>query len=302
MTAAGTGGAGYVDLQVNGIDGIDFWSAGPDDWRAAGARLATTGVVAYLPTLPTGPLDHYDAALDRVAAARDDAAARGLPRVAGVHLEGPFLGDAPGAHPPEMLHAMDVDWLAARLERHPGLVRLVTVAPEADPAFTGIRALRDAGVLVALGHSRCDYDTAVEAAAAGASLVTHLFNGMGPRHHRSPGLADAALDPAVALTPTLIADGVHVHPAVVRALRGTDVVLVTDAVATGVDYFGQHVTARDGAAYLADGTLTGSTLTMDRAVENLVAWGWDPADAAAAGSSRPAAILAGNGADGVYGA
>ena len=100
----------------------------------------------------------------------------------------------------------------------------------------------------------------------GATLVTHLFNGMGPFGHRAPGLPGAALDDD-RLTPSLIADFVHVHPAALRlaALR-KDCILVTDAVAVGVEYFGQAVTDRDGAAYLEDGTLTGSTLTMDRAV------------------------------------
>jgi len=280
---------GFVDLQTNGVDGIDFWSADPEHWRHAGRSLLTTGVTSYLPTLPSGPLDAYDATLDRIAAAQADGTVERLPRIRGVHLEGPFLGDAPGAHPTELLHPMDVEWLMARVERHAGLVRLVTLAPEADPSFEGIRALRAAGVTVALGHSRCDYDTAVGAAEAGATLVTHLFNGMGPRHHRTPGLADAALDPAVDLTPTLIADGAHVLPAVVRSLRAVDLIVVTDAVATGVEYFGQRVTARDGAAYLADGTLTGSTLTMDRALRNLVDWGWSVERALDALTWRPAA-------------
>jgi N-acetylglucosamine-6-phosphate deacetylase len=278
---------GYVDLQTNGVAGIDFWSADAGGWREAGRALLTTGITSYLPTLPSGPLDAYDAALDHAAAAQADAEDRALPHVAGIHLEGPFLGDAPGAHPTDLLQPMDVGWLMTRIDRHPGLVRLVTLAPEADPDFEGIRALRAAGVVVALGHSACGYDTAVAAAEAGAQLVTHLFNGMGPRHHRTPGLADAALDPAVDLTPMLIADGVHVHSAVVRALRDVDLIVVTDAVATGVEYFGQHVTARDGAAYLDDGTLTGSTLTMDRGVRNLVEWGWTVERAVEAASARP---------------
>jgi len=141
------GAPGLVDLQTNGVGAVAFWTADPDGWRAAGATLLTSGVATYLPTLPSGPLDAYDAALDRAIEARDDAAARRLPQIAGVHLEGPFLGDAPGAHPTELLRPMDVDWLLARVERHPDLIRLVTLAPEADPTFDGIRALRDAGVV-----------------------------------------------------------------------------------------------------------------------------------------------------------
>lgn len=259
---------GFVDLQVNGIGDVDFWAADPEAWRRAGERLLGAGLTSYLPTLPTAPLGEYDDALRRVAVAQADAATRALPRIEGVHLEGPFLGDAPGAHPVDLIRPMELEWLLALLDAHPGLVRLVTLAPEADPDFSGIRALAARDVVVALGHSRCSYDDAHAAAEAGATLVTHLFNGMGPLHHREPGLPGAALD-SPRLTPTLIADFVHVHPAVVRlAALAKTCILVSDAVAVDVEYFGQRVTARDGAAYLSDGTLTGSTLTMERAVRN----------------------------------
>jgi N-acetylglucosamine-6-phosphate deacetylase len=145
----------------------------------------------------------------------------------------------------------------------------VTLAPEADPDRRGIKALVERDVLVALGHSRCTYEEAGDAATAGARLVTHLFNGMGPLAHRAPGLPGAALADE-RLTPTLIADFVHVHPAVVTiAARAKPCALVTDAVAVGVEYGGQGVHERDGAAFLDDGTLAGSTLTMDRAVRNV---------------------------------
>ena len=282
---------GFVDLQVNGVDDVDFWTADPDGWRRAGARLLASGVTSYLPTLTTAPLTEYDAALDRVQAAAADARSRALPRIEGVHLEGPFLGAAPGAHPTDLIRAVDVDWLAGLVDRHPGVVRVVTLAPEADPAFEAVAALTARGVVVALGHSRCDYDTALAAAAAGARLVTHLFNGMAPLHHRHPGLAGAALASPL-LTPMVIADLVHVHPAVLRfALRATSCILVTDAVAVGGHYFGQSVVARDGAAYLADGTLTGATVTMDGAVRNACALLDDRAAALAAAATRPASVL-----------
>lgn len=259
---------GLVDIQVNGIGAVDFGRAGPDEWRATGRLLLASGVTSYLPTLVSSPRDGYRDALARVAAARDDAAGAGLPRIEGVHLEGPFLGAAPGAHPPELLGPVDLEWLLALLDTQPGLVRLVTLAPEADPGLGGTRALVERGVVVSLGHSRCTYEQALAAADAGATLVTHLFNGMGPLGHRAPGLPGAALDDD-RLTPSLIADFVHVHPAMLRlaALR-TPCILVTDAVAVGIDAFGQTVTDRDGAAFLRDGTLAGSTLTMDRAVRN----------------------------------
>jgi N-acetylglucosamine-6-phosphate deacetylase len=263
---------GFVDLQVNGIGPVDFWRASPAEWRDAGARLLAGGVTSYLPTLVSAPRDGYRDALARAAAARDDAGSAGLPRIEGVHLEGPFLGAAPGAHPPDLLGPVDLRWLTDLLDGFPGLVRLVTLAPEADPDFAATRALAQRGVVVALGHSRCSYEDALAAADAGATVVTHLFNGMGPFHHRDPGLPGAALDDD-RLTPSLIADRVHVHPVALRlaALR-TPCALVTDAVAVDIDYFGHHVAERDGAAYLGDrDTLAGSTLTMDRAVRTMAA-------------------------------
>jgi N-acetylglucosamine-6-phosphate deacetylase len=259
---------GFVDVQVNGLGDVDFWAADPHAWRRAGRRLLASGVTSYLPTLVSASLDFYDAALGRIAAARRDACDAGLPHVEGAHLEGPFLGGAPGAHPPELLQPVDVATLTRLLDDHPGLVRLVTLAPEADPGLTGTRLLAERDVVVSLGHSRCGYDAAIAAADAGATMVTHLFNGMEPLGHRAPGLPAAALTDD-RLTPSLIADFVHVHPAVLGlAARAKPCVLVTDAVAVGVEYGGQAVVERDGAAWLADGTLTGSTLTMDRALRN----------------------------------
>ena len=292
--------AGFVDLQINGVGAVDFWRADPSEWRDAGHRLLTSGTTHYLPTLPTGRLSDYDAALDRIAAARadssDDRRGADVAHIVGVHLEGPFLGAAPGAHPPDLIRSMDAEWLAARLDRHPGLVSMVTLAPEADPSGEGIAAATERGVIVALGHSRCSYDEAAAAAEAGARLVTHLFNAMGPRHHRDPGLVGAALDPWIELVPTLIADGVHVHPAVVRAIDPTRCILVSDTVAVGTPVGGLgassgDLTARGGAAYLGDGTLAGATVSLDGALSNVIGWGWAPDAAMAATSQRPGALL-----------
>ncbi len=282
---------GYLDLQINGVDDIDFSVADGADWERAGRRLLASGVTGYLPTICSMPLDRYDAALNRVEHA-SRAAGVDLPRILGVHLEGPFLGGAPGAHPRSMVRAMDVDWLRALVERHPGLVRLVTVAPEADPDSDGIAMLVEHDVVVALGHTTCTYEQAVAAAAAGATLTTHLFNGMGSLHHREPGIIGAALDPRVDLTPTLIADFVHVHPAVVGlAFAAAHPILVSDAVATGVHYFDAAVVADRGAAFLPNGTLAGASSLLDVSVQNVVSLGVATAVATAAASARPAEVL-----------
>ena len=257
---------GFIDLQVNGVDDVDFASAGADGWRRAGRAQLEDGVTSYCPTLVTAPLDEYPPALDRVVAARADAEDQTLPAILGVHLEGPFLGGAPGAHPVDLVRPADCEWLRSLLATFPNVLTIVTLAPEADPGFAATRLLDEHGVTIALGHSTATYEMARAAADAGARIVTHLFNGMGLLHHREPGLAGAALDDE-RLTPTLIADLVHVHTAALRvAIRHKhNVGLVTDRVATT----GLRV-AEDGGARLADGTLAGSTLSMVRAVQNTV--------------------------------
>lgn len=279
-------GPGFVDLQVNGVDDVDFATADADGWRRAGRRLLGHGVTTYCPTLVSAPLGTYGPALERVGAARDDAALRGLPVVAGAHLEGPFLGGAPGAHPPELLRSAQPEWLEARLDHQPGLVRIVTLAPEADPGLAATRLLTERGVVVALGHSSASYEEALAAADAGARLVTHLFNGMGPLHHRAPGLAGAALDDD-RLTPTIIADLVHVHAVMLRLVvaRKREVALVSDAVAT-VD-----VQEEGGAARLDDGTLAGAVVFLDTAVRNVARSGIPLARAVEMAACVPGRVL-----------
>lgn len=288
---------GFIDIQVNGVDAVDFAHADAAVWRAALVAQARHGVTACCPTLVSAPLDSYAEPLGVAASLTSGVAADGNGEIGaavlGVHLEGPFLGGAPGAHVVEHLRPVDLPWLHAVLERTPGLVRVVTLAPEADPDLRGVRMLRDAGVVVAIGHSTASYVDVRAAADAGATVVTHLFNGMGPLNHREPGVAGAALDDP-RLTPTLIADLVHVHPAALRlAIRAKrSVALVTDAVAVGAGTIGEvAVHERDGAARLADGTLAGAIVAMDRAVANVVGLGFPLERAVELAATVPSEIL-----------
>jgi N-acetylglucosamine-6-phosphate deacetylase len=242
----------------------------------------------------TAPLDAYERRLARIAATR--ASGTGGAAILGVHLEGPFLGGAPGAHQVDLLRPADPAWLSRVLDDHPGLVRVVTLAPEADPALAAIRLLARRGVVVALGHSIASYDDVMAAADAGASVVTHLFNGMGPFHQREPGLVGAALtDPR--LTPTVIADLVHVHPAALRLAIAAkrSLALVTDAVAvdadTDTDAGDTALSDRDGVPRLRDGTLVGSTLSLDRAIRNVVGLGVPVERAVEMATTVPAGVL-----------
>jgi N-acetylglucosamine-6-phosphate deacetylase len=267
---------GYLDVQVNGTGPVDFATASVDEMVAAVDELSRRGTTGVLVTICSAPLDAYPEMFERVAAAR----AVRPDVIIGVHLEGPFLGNAPGAHPPELLCPTDLAWVQSMCDTGGGdLVKMVTLAPEADPDMQATRWLAERGVVVALGHSDVDYDGAIAAADAGARMVTHLFNGMGPMHHRAPGLAGAALTER-RLVPSLIADFVHVHPAMVTlALQARpDAVLVTDAV-------------RADMTRLPDGTLAGSDLTMDVAVQHAFEVGVPIATAIRHATANPARVL-----------
>ena len=289
---------GLVDLQVNGGFGLEV-GADAGALRALAARLPSTGVTTFLPTAVSSRAADYRALAAAFASARGAAGAR----MPGLHLEGPLLSPGrAGAHREAEIAAAratldDVldDLLAT------GDVRLVTVAPEQPGALTLIGRLRQAGVVVSVGHSDATFEQAVAAIDAGATLTTHLYNAMSPLHHRAPGVVGAALtDDRV--TVMLIADGVHVHPAALNvALRAKGperIALVTDAIAAAGAPPGRFALAgveviSDGkSAHLADGTLAGSTLTMDRAVRMIsgVA-GARLEDALAMASSVPAAAI-----------
>lgn len=281
---------GFIDLQVNGVDDVDVARARDADWDRLDDLLAATGVTAWLPTLVTRPLDRYASPLGRIAEARDRAGPR--PAVLGAHLEGPFLGERPGAHDRSSIVAPDLAWLGAL----PDVVALVTLAPEAAAAVEAVRVLIGRGIVVSLGHSGADVATTTAAIDAGARMATHLFNAMAPLHQREPGIAGAALaDDRVVVG--LVADLVHVHPALLRTAmraKGAErVALVTDAVAWRAGHLAAlEVALVDGAPRLADGTIAGSALSMDQAVRNLVdAAGVPRADALVSATTTPADVL-----------
>lgn len=285
---------GLVDLQVNGVDDIDVASARGADWDRLDGLLLAQGVTTWCPTLVTAPLDRYAEPLARIAEAADRPGDRGSPRpsIAGAHLEGPFLGGKPGAHPTDLIIEPDLAWLAEL----PDIVRMVTLAPEAPLAAEAIALLCARKVLVSLGHSSASFEQATDGVDAGARLVTHGFNGMSGLNHREPGMVGAALtDDRVAVS--LIADGVHVHPAALTVAfrckpRGR-VVLVTDAVAWRGDHVGAAGITNDGtAARLEDGTLAGAVTGLDEAVGNVVRRSGVPLEVAVfAAATAPADLL-----------
>lgn len=289
---------GLIDLQVNGAAGVDFlFCERASDVNRAHRYLLSTGVTGYLATFVSAPLVRVRAAL--VNWQRLAAAAR-APRVLGVHLEGPYLNPSfAGAHDLADLRPPNLGEFETLLDMVPGLVKVVTLAPELPGAGRLIRAARDRKIVVAAGHTAATFEEAQGAFASGVSLVTHLFNAMRPLHHRYPGIVAAALsDPAVFVS--IIADLVHLHPAtlslVVRMKGWQHVALVTDAVAAAGSkkktsrLSGRALMVSD-APRLPDGTLAGSALGLDQAVRNLVSVGVPVREAILMASAVPAALL-----------
>ena len=265
---------GFVDLQVNGGGGLMI-NDKPDveTIRTICAAHAPLGTTALLVTLITDTPAQTKATID----AGIEAARLKVPGFLGLHLEGPHLSvSRKGAHDPALIRPMnDADEAALVAARQKLPVLLTTVAPETvEPER--IEALARAGIVVSLGHSDTSYRAAIKAAAAGATMVTHLFNAMSQIGNREPGLAGAAID-TPALSAGLIADGIHVDPATIgialRAKRGpANIFLVSDAMATiGTDMTsftlnGRTIHRKDGSLRLVDGTLAGADLDMISAV------------------------------------
>jgi N-acetylglucosamine-6-phosphate deacetylase len=268
--------AGLVDLQVNGGWGHDFTGDPASIWEV-GRHLPSTGVTTFLPTIVTAPYQVADTAIE-VLQAGAPAGYVGADPI-GLHLEGPWLSaEWRGAHTLEMLRAPDLE-VAARWADS-GVVRMVTIAPELESAFAAAEILATAGVVVSAGHTGADFETASRALDGPWSAVTHLFNQMTPFHHRAPGVVGAAL---VSGRPCgVIVDGIHSHPATIRLawdhLGPERFVPITDGMqATGLgpgryELGGQSVEVTDRGPLIGSDVLAGSTLTLDRAVANLVDW------------------------------
>ncbi|MGE8473666.1 MAG: N-acetylglucosamine-6-phosphate deacetylase, partial [Paraburkholderia hospita] len=271
---------GFIDLHVHGGGGADVMEAGNaiEAITRTHARFGTTSLLATTMTAPRDELMAVVAGLGDVAKNRVSGGAR----VLGVHLEGPYINPGKlGAQPDAAVSAV-LDEVLKYLSIAP--IRVVTIAPEISGHMEIISEINARGVRVQLGHSLGTYDDAVAAMKHGARSFTHLFNAMSPLHHRNPGMVGAAL--AHAEYAEIIPDLLHVHPGAIRAaMRAIPrLYVVTDSTsATGMpdgEYRlgSQHVTKCLGGVRLADGTLAGSTLTMDQALRNLVSLGLPMAD------------------------
>jgi len=263
---------GFIDVHVHGGAGFDFMEADAGKWEKIARFHAEHGTTALLATTVTATKEELDAVLDTAAQCIRDGFRRPAARLLGVHLEGPFINPAKkGAQNPAAIVPPRPDWLASWTERHPGLIRILTLAPEMEGALPFVEQLTALGIIPSCGHTDATWHVIRRAADRGLRHAVHTFNAMRPLHHREPGTLGAVLTDD-RITAEVIADGEHVHPAAIDLLvraKGKDrVILVTDAISAAGMPDGQYelgglpVTMTGGAARLADGTLAGSTLTM----------------------------------------
>lgn len=290
-----------IDLHIHGYAGADVGSAEPAELERMARALLMQGVGAFCPTTMTLPEARL-AAVCRCTAAYCKEQHPGA-QAAGVHLEGPFLArERRGSHDEVWLQNPDPELLRHLQKAGEGGVRLMTLAPELPGALPLIQMAVKQGVRVSLGHTQADYDTAQAALRAGAAQCTHLLNAMTPFGHRAPGVMGAAFDVPDTMV-ELICDGIHVHPAMVRAifrLFGPErVLLVSDALPAagmpeGTYRLGsQEITVHHGRAVLSGKpeTLAGSVCGLMECLRRAVSFGIPLADAVRAASWNPACAL-----------
>jgi len=269
---------GFIDVHVHGGNGIDFTDSKlAENLNAYSKWVARNGVTGFLLSL-AGP----DAtSLTSLTSAYADILGSPTPGAEplGIHLEGPFLNkEKKGAFDPSWFRAASLEETQGYLDAGRGWIRQMTMAPETPNAEAVARLLRQNGVVVSLGHTNTDYETASQALKGDFVHVTHTFNAQRSFDHRFPGVFGAVLS-SDAITAELIGDAIHVHPAAMKVLircLGTDrVVLITDAM-TGAGLsdgsyilVGNEVTVKDGRATLANGTLAGSVATLNQCVRNV---------------------------------
>ena len=257
---------GFVNVHIHGCDGADTMDEDADALGKIAAFQARTGVTSFLPTTMTCAYDAVERALDRIRRAMTEKP-HGA-RILGSHMEGPFIS-------PAKKGAQDEQYILpptfARIASYRDVIKIITVAPEMIVEDDFIESCCKSGIIVSLGHTAADYETACAAIARGASHITHLCNAMTGLNHRKPGMLGAALDTDANCE--LIVDNVHVHPAMQRiiyaAKRGAHIIPITDSMracglSDGVSELGgQKVYVKGTLATLADGTIAGSVLRMN---------------------------------------
>lgn len=285
---------GFIDIHIHGCLGNDTMDDNRSSILNISKNIVSTGVTAFLPTTMTMERSRIEKALNRIREFMGNEPGAGI---LGCHLEGPFISD-------EYKGAQDGRYIIKpdfrTIEESADVIRIVTIAPEEEGSDEFIEKCVEQGIVVSIGHTKASYKQAMRAIEKGACHITHTFNTMTPLHHREPGVVGAAMDSDVSCE--LIADNIHVDPAVQRILlktKGIDrIILVTDAMRACLleegeyDLGGQKVVVKGDEARLVSGNLAGSVLTLNRALKNFMNnTGVDLVDAVRTITENPAKLL-----------
>ena len=265
---------GFIDIHIHGCGGYDTMDATPEALRVISTTIAENGVTAYLPTTMTMDRDSIYKALDAVREAMK-LETKGA-KILGAHMEGPFISEKyKGAQKADNIIEPNYDIIKDYLD----IIKIITIAPEKDENHSFIKKVkRNSKITLSIGHSDASFDEAMKGIESGITHATHTFNAMTPLNHRKPGIVGAIF--ASNITCELIADLIHVHPAIFNILINVKhkdkMVLITDSMRAGCmksgmyELGGQKVIVENGAARLQDGTLAGSVLTLNKAVKNML--------------------------------
>jgi N-acetylglucosamine-6-phosphate deacetylase len=266
---------GLIDLHIHGYLGRDVCDGEEDSIREMAGGLIKNGVTGFLPTTMTVDMKVIRRALEVCRALKEESKSWAGSTILGCHAEGPFISESKkGAQDPKYILKPD----AAFVKEYADIIRIITLAPETDTAdFAAIREIcRDTDVVVSMGHTSADYDTAVRSTAAGVKHVTHLFNAMTPLAHRAPGVVTAALNTDASCE--LIVDTFHVNPCfydLLFKLKGRKLCFITDCLPAGGLPYGEYtlggakIIYRDIVCRLEDGTVAGSVLHLNDGVWNV---------------------------------
>jgi N-acetylglucosamine-6-phosphate deacetylase len=294
---------GFVDLHIHGAGGHDVMEGSSAALHSVTRKVAEYGTTSIVATTVTARTDETLRAVEGIAAyiAHQHETEEPHAEVLGIHFEGPFISkQRRGVHPAEWIQLPSAETLSRFLKAAAGNARILTIAPEVLGATPCIDAAREAGLVVSIGHTDATYEQARAAMARGAHSATHVYNAMRPFTHRDPGVIGAVLT-SPEINAELIADGVHVEEAAMKLLLmakgAAHVTLVSDGLsATGMPdgkytLGGFEVTVSGGVCRNAEGVLAGSTLTLDRALRNIVALGTSLPDAVRMLTLNPATLL-----------
>ena len=298
-----TAAPGFIDVHIHGAGGHDVMEASETALRAIARTIGANGTTSFLATTVTADPEAICKSSEGIAryiGLQHQATITGA-EVLGIHFEGPFISSIRrGVHPPEWIKLPSAEWLGRFVSAAAGNARLITLAPELLGAIPCIDAARKAGMVVGMGHTDATYEQARAAVARGAHHAIHTFNAMRPFSHRDPGVIGAVLT-SPDITAELIADGVHVDETAMRVLLqakgAAGVILISDGIsATGMpdgnyQLGGFEITVSGGVCRNSEGRLAGSTLTLDRALRNIVGLAVSLADALRMLTLNPATLL-----------